>query len=186
MRRPLVIFAFILLVGGLALFLRRAAERAAASTPEPTPVASSSVPPPPPASTASSAIAAPAAETLGPLLASTPALERRRLGDIAGALEEYRSTVKDRERGPPAVTNAELTARLRGANVHEQAFLPATLPLNSDGELLDTWGRPYFFHAESAERVTLRSGGPDGRLWTEDDLMYPPPPDAPAAEEPAR
>lgn len=30
---------------------------------------------------------------------------------------------------------------------------------------------PYFFHAESADRMEIRSAGPDERIYSEDDIV---------------
>ena len=46
--------------------------------------------------------------------------------------------------------------------------------VHRDGELCDRWGTPFFFHAESAARMEIRSAGPDRRLWTEDDVVFTP------------
>ena len=40
-----------------------------------------------------------------------------------------------------------------------------------DGELVDRWGTPYFFHSVSAEKMEIVSAGPDKELWTDDDVV---------------
>ena len=42
------------------------------------------------------------------------------------------------------------------------------------GELLDRYGTPYFFHAESGTRMTITSAGPDKKLHTSDDETFTP------------
>ncbi|MFN7562515.1 MAG: hypothetical protein ACK5TH_12100, partial [Prosthecobacter sp.] len=32
------------------------------------------------------------------------------------------------------------------------------------------WGSPFFFHVRDRSRIDLRSAGPDGEMWTTDDL----------------
>jgi hypothetical protein len=50
-------------------------------------------------------------------------------------------------------------------------FLPAHHPVfNEQGQLVDRWGTPLFFHATARDRLDIRSAGPDKSLWTEDDL----------------
>ena len=34
--------------------------------------------------------------------------------------------------------------------------------------------RPYHFHQISGTRIEIRSAGPDGQVWTEDDLLLSP------------
>jgi hypothetical protein len=37
--------------------------------------------------------------------------------------------------------------------------------------LLDRWGTPYYFHPIARNVLGLRSAGPDGKLWTADDVV---------------
>lgn len=77
--------------------------------------------------------------------------------------------------GNPTGTNAEITAALSGRNPLRLALLPPDHPaINAAGELCDRWGTPFFFHAESATRMEVRSAGPDRKLWTADDLVLAP------------
>lgn len=71
----------------------------------------------------------------------------------------------------PLGANAEIAAALRGQGRHNrEAFLPAAHPaFNANGEFIDRWGTPLIFHAESRDRISIRSAGPDGLPWTEDD-----------------
>ncbi len=74
--------------------------------------------------------------------------------------------------GNPVGTNAEITAALNGGNGKGVRFLdPADVRLNADGELLDPWQTPYFFHQLSASEMEVRSAGPDGEMWTPDDVL---------------
>jgi hypothetical protein len=41
--------------------------------------------------------------------------------------------------------------------------------------LLDRWEMPVFFHKESSRRTSLRSAGPDRKMWTADDIVWPEP-----------
>jgi hypothetical protein len=77
--------------------------------------------------------------------------------------------------GNPVGSNAEITATLTGKNKLRLALIPTTHPaINRDGELCDRWGTPFFFHAESATRMEIRSAGPDKKMWTDDDVTFAP------------
>jgi hypothetical protein len=71
----------------------------------------------------------------------------------------------------PLGANEELAAALLGKNKAELAFVSAgSAALNERGQLVDRWGTPLFFHARARDRVDIRSAGPDGKMWTEDDV----------------
>ncbi len=71
----------------------------------------------------------------------------------------------------PTGTNAEITAALDGANPKGARLLtPEAGQRGENGELLDVWGTPYFFHSLSAQWTEVRSAGPDRRMWTPDDI----------------
>ncbi len=77
--------------------------------------------------------------------------------------------------GNPSGSNAEITAALTGANKLRLTLIPPRHPaINADGELCDRWGTPFFYHAESATRMEIRSAGPDRRFWTDDDAAFTP------------
>jgi hypothetical protein len=77
--------------------------------------------------------------------------------------------------GNPVGSNAEITTALTGRNPLQLALIPHDHPaINRAGELCDRWGTPFFFHAESATRMTVRSAGPDRKMWTEDDVEFSP------------
>lgn len=68
--------------------------------------------------------------------------------------------------------NEEFAAALRGKNRTGLRFLPDDHPaFNAAGQIVDRWGSPLFFHVESVDRVDVRSAGPDGEMWTVDDLQ---------------
>lgn len=70
----------------------------------------------------------------------------------------------------PVGTNAEIMAAVMGNNP-KQAKLgpPEGAQLNEEGELIDRWGTPYFFHQLSRDHMEIRSAGPDKVMWTDDD-----------------
>ncbi|MDQ8181856.1 hypothetical protein [Pelagicoccus sp. SDUM812005] len=72
----------------------------------------------------------------------------------------------------PIGENEEIVAFLQGANPREIQYIPDDDPnLNADGEVVDRWGTPYFFHALSRDRIEVRSAGPDRLHWSEDDVI---------------
>jgi hypothetical protein len=84
----------------------------------------------------------------------------------------YRAALRD---GNPIGENNEITAALLGRNKLGFAFIPKDCPaINSKGELCDRWGKPYFFHQISGEKMEIRSAGPDKVLWTADDIVLTP------------
>ena len=75
--------------------------------------------------------------------------------------------------GNPVGTNAEITRALNGDNPGHANFLggiPGT-QINSNGELLDPWGTPYFFHQVSGSDMEVHSAGPDRTMWDSDDII---------------
>lgn len=88
---------------------------------------------------------------------------------VQNLLEAYRGAVR---KGNPVGTNAEITRSLCGINDQLYAPLPNDHEaISPEGELLDRWGTPYFFHQLSANTMKVRSAGPDRRLRTDDDLV---------------
>jgi hypothetical protein len=74
--------------------------------------------------------------------------------------------------GNPVGTNPEITQALQGENPKHINFLKEDgNRVNSQGELVDSWGTPYFFHQLSASQMEIRSAGPDRILYTSDDLV---------------
>lgn len=75
--------------------------------------------------------------------------------------------------GNPVGTNPEITAALNGGNSKQVQFLKAEdgLRINQQGELIDSWGTPYFFHQLSGTEMEIHSAGPDRVMWTADDLV---------------
>lgn len=68
--------------------------------------------------------------------------------------------------------NPEIVRFLQGANPDRLAWLPRDFPfVNEKGELLDRHGTPIFFHRLSGTGFEYCSAGPDGELWTADDVV---------------
>lgn len=77
--------------------------------------------------------------------------------------------------GNPVGSNADITAALTGRNRLRYALVPPRHPaISAEGELVDRWGTPYFFHQLDGRRMEIRSAGPDRRLYTEDDALLTP------------
>jgi hypothetical protein len=91
-------------------------------------------------------------------------------------LENVRSAIRNygqRFGGNPVGSNAEITRALSGENAKQINYFNAEagMRLNDQGELIDAWGTPFFFHQLSASQMEIHSAGPDKILWTLDDLV---------------
>ena len=76
---------------------------------------------------------------------------------------------------PPLGDNIDVTAALTGHNKMKLVVIPPNHPsVDAKGHLLDRWGKPYHFHARSADSFDLRSAGPDKVLFTADDVTWVP------------
>ena len=75
--------------------------------------------------------------------------------------------------GNPVGTNREITQALNGGNPKQAHFLDEAdgQRVNARGELIDSWGTPYFFHQLSGTEMEIHSAGPDKVMWTADDLV---------------
>jgi hypothetical protein len=128
------------------------------------PIAAPRTPPPPPAERS----------TLADTLNSPSTTIRDDLRVVSEILGTFRSNFP--RDGNPVGTNAEITAFLTGKNKLRLALIPPDHPAISrtTGELLDRWGTPFFFHAESGTRMSITSAGPDKKLHTADDETFTP------------
>ena len=75
--------------------------------------------------------------------------------------------------GNPVGTNPEFTKQLSGDNPKHINFITdeAGMRVDGNGELVDPWGTPYFFHQISGSDTEVRSAGPDGVMYTADDIV---------------
>ena len=91
------------------------------------------------------------------------------LENMRGAFRQYAA----RFGGNPVGTNPEITAALNGDNSKQVQFLNSEdgLRVDEKGELVDSWGTPFFFHQLSAKEMEIHSAGPDHIMWTDDDLV---------------
>lgn len=67
--------------------------------------------------------------------------------------------------------NEEFAAALRGKNRDQLRFVSDKNRIfNSQGQVIDRWDTPLYFHTLAHDRIDIRSAGPDRKMWTEDDL----------------
>ena len=118
----------------------------------------------PPASPASRAGAVVPATNAIPVLPPLTILDNARV-----AMHNYNARFGEN----PVGTNPEITAALLGQNPKQVNFLTAEsgLRVNDQGEMLDAWGTPFFFHQVSSKEMEIRSAGEDKKMWTLDDLL---------------
>lgn len=90
------------------------------------------------------------------------------LSKVRSMLRDYRTRMGSN----PVGSNAEIMKAVMGGNpVNARLGPPEGQELNAEGELVDRWGKPYFFHQLSKDTMEIRSAGPDGKMWTTDDLV---------------
>ncbi|MDB6154657.1 MAG: hypothetical protein JWL90_3110 [Chthoniobacteraceae bacterium] len=103
-----------------------------------------------------------------PAAALPQAIADTDLEKVQMMFRDYRSALGEN----PVGTNAEITKTLTGDNLKQlQLSVPAGSQLNGNGEMIDRWGTPYFFHQLSAKQMEIRSAGPDRQMWTADDRL---------------
>ena len=97
----------------------------------------------------------------------------RDLVALKATLQSVPMTIKDFD-GYFLPDNKAIVAFMSGNNRDRLSWIPEGHPMiNEDGELIDRWGSPIFFHRESATVFSLRSAGPDLILWNDDDVELP-------------
>ena len=99
---------------------------------------------------------------------SAPRPPEQEIQLVSFSIENFRKSLGSN----PVGANAEITRSLLGDNDKKLATgLPEGVKQNAEGEMVDHWGTPYFFHQQSATEMEIRSAGPDRKLWTDDDLI---------------
>ena len=89
---------------------------------------------------------------------------------VARTLDNFALLVKG-DNPLPLGANEEIAASLRGKNRAALRALPGGHSVfDAQGRLVDRWGTPLYFHAQSRDRLEIRSAGPDREMWTADDL----------------
>jgi hypothetical protein len=166
----LVIMAGLFAVIAAAVWMIRDRSRPVAVELPPKPLASIAPAPAPLSSVAVAISAPPIPPDLPPpkprIVPSPEAL--RDIEEIQFMLRDYRTRLGDN----PTGTNAEIMKEVIGGNRFRAKFGPPEgQKLNEQGELLDRWEVPYFFHQLSKNEMEVRSAGPDRTMWTADDVV---------------
>ncbi len=177
-----VVLVIVLLIAGAWFFHRPAGHQTADHSPSvaPTPAAalahpdsaSGGIARPPPigAPLAPLASVIPPGVSLPPPPQGAAALAVRQLDQINLMLRDYRTLFGSN----PIGTNAEIMRAVMGDNPKKARLGPPEgMSLNENGELVDPWGTPFFFHQLSGDHMEIHSAGPDKRMWTNDDLVHP-------------
>jgi hypothetical protein len=120
-------------------------------------------------STVASQSKTPASTEIHKLPEITEPAPRAVMENMRSAFRQYAA----RFNGNPVGTNPEITAALNAGNPKQTQFLHESdgLRVNGRGELVDSWGTPFFFHQLSATEMEIHSAGPDLKMWTADDLV---------------
>lgn len=97
-----------------------------------------------------------------------PIVERADIEMVQMMFRDYRTRMGEN----PVGSNAEIMKAVMGNNpVGARLGPPEGQKLNERGELVDQWGNAYFFHQMSKDKMEIRSAGPDGVMWTPDDIV---------------
>ena len=90
---------------------------------------------------------------------------------VASVLDTFRLLAKGD--ALPLGSNGEISAALRGETRARLALLPRDHAIfDAGGRMVDRWGTPLFFHAQSAKEIEIRSAGPDREMGTADDILH--------------
>ena len=87
--------------------------------------------------------------------------------------------------GNPIGDNADITAALTGTEGHKGRVFPPAHRSIRNGQLIDRWGVPYWFHPNSGNQMEIRSAGPDKQLFSPDDIVLNPSPSGLGVTPPA-
>ncbi len=73
--------------------------------------------------------------------------------------------------------NREIASFLSGGNPEKITWIPKShFAINPTGKLVDRFGMPLFFHRIDGLKFEIYSAGKDGKMWTKDDVVFPPAP----------
>jgi hypothetical protein len=77
---------------------------------------------------------------------------------------------------PAGQENHDIMNALTGNNPGKLSIFPRKHPrIDAAGNLLDAWGKPFMFHPVSSQHLEIRSHGPDGEIFSSDDIVVPQP-----------
>jgi hypothetical protein len=92
------------------------------------------------------------------------------LTDFSRVLSNY-ALLHKQSHPLPQGANEEIAAALLGKKAKTEPFLkPTDACFNAQGQLIDRWQTPLYFHAQDHSRMDIRSAGPDREMWTLDDI----------------
>jgi hypothetical protein len=135
----------------------------------PPEIAPASIPPIPPSPSQTGTSPLPAEASVpaaGPLNAASERQLLEVLENVRVMIRDYRTALGEN----PVGTNAEIMRAINGYNAKQARIgAPPGQGLNNNGELVDPWGTPFFFHQVSRTEMEIRSAGPDRVMWTADD-----------------
>jgi hypothetical protein len=92
-------------------------------------------------------------------------------------IESFLQTYSKAKGGHPIGENADITAALTGSQGHRGRVFPPAHRTIREGQLVDRWGTPLWFHPNSGHQMEIRSAGPDRQLFTADDIVRNPSPE---------
>ena len=73
---------------------------------------------------------------------------------------------------PAGQENSDIMNALIGNNPGKLPVFPRKhARIDARGNLLDAWGNPFIFHPVSSQLLEVRSKGPDGEIFTKDDIV---------------
>jgi hypothetical protein len=78
--------------------------------------------------------------------------------------------------GNPIGGNEDITSAMTGYDGKTGRVFPPRHRTIKDGQLVDRWGTPYWFHPNAGNQMEIRSAGPDRQLFTLDDVVQNPSP----------
>jgi hypothetical protein len=176
MKRSLLLVAMAFLLGGIVWYLIPERENASGSPREPVVVR---IPPAPQLGSVAtvavdeSALAKEPSHPMAVSFGSNPALAQKEPALLLEILEFYR---KEFGTFPAGQENADIMNALTGNNPQRLPIFPRKHPrIDAQGRLLDAWGKPFVFHPLSSQHLEVMSCGPDGEIFTTDDIRVPPP-----------
>jgi hypothetical protein len=116
----------------------------------------------------SSSVAVPSPSPSAALFAPPDEAATIEADKVSLMIRDYRTLANEN----PVGTNAEIMAAIMGGNPRGATLGPPEgMSLNENGELIDRWGTPYFFHQLSRDQMEIRSAGADKVMWTDDDAI---------------